>query len=1089
MTRLLLAPLTLLLTPILLAQADPPAAEEDSGPSFSGLELRGIGPAFMSGRISDIAVDPADASTWYVAVGSGGVWKTTNRGTTWNPVFDDQASYSIGCVAVDANRPGTVWAGTGENVSGRHVGFGDGIYVSHDGGQSWAKKGLEASEHIGSIVVHPGDSNTLFVAAQGPLWSGGGERGVYKTTDGGESWTQVLAAGPYTGANEVVMDPSNPDVLYAAMHQRLRTVASLVNGGPESGIFKSIDGGDTWERLEGGLPKGNLGKIGLAVSSVDTSVVYATIEEADRDGGFWRSTDGGASWTKRSDYLSGGTGPHYYQEIFASIHDVDRVYQMDVRLHVTDDGGANFRTMSYDAKHSDNHALVQDPRDPEHLVVGCDGGIYETWDHGATWRFCANLPVTQFYKVALDDAEPFYNVFGGTQDNNTQVGPSRTLSTHGITNRDWSVTLFGDGHQPATEPGNPDIAYSEWQQGNLVRVDRTNGEIVYIKPQPAEGEPQERFNWDAPILVSPHDPARLYFASQRVWRSDDRGDSWTPVSGDLTRNVDRLMEPVMDRTWGDDAPWDLYAMSRFSTITSLAESPVQEGLLWAGSDDGLVSVTVDGGATWRALDASNLGGVPERFFVNDIKADRFDARTAYVCGDNHKEGDYRPFVLRTTDGGATWENIGASLPDRHLCWRLVQDRVDRDLLFLGAEFGVFFTRTGGAEWHKLDGGIPTIPVRDLALHPRMDDLVCATFGRGFWILDDVAPLRGMEPAQLEADAALLGARDALWYVPKRDLGAGSPMGRASQGDAFFVAPNPDFGATFTYHVGAELQSPAEARKKAMKDAEATLRPSFDELHAEEDAEAPTVLLTVRDANGSVVRALEAPAAKGFHRVTWDLRRPSQAPWRRGASDDAGREGGGRQSSGSLCAPGTYSVTLAIRANGFTSTIGEPMEFDVTPLGGGALENASPAEVVAFQDELARVRTKHQTAVAQTADALERATALKSVLARTAGAPDGLDARLGAIVSDLRALRRDLTGDPLREELNTPGPVPASERLSFASLGVQYSTYGPTPSHVESLDIAERAVTQAFARIDGVEAALQEIGAVANDIGAPWTPGR
>ncbi|MEL6905383.1 MAG: glycosyl hydrolase, partial [Planctomycetota bacterium] len=909
MTRLLLAPLTLLLTPILLAQADPPAAEEDSGPSFSGLELRGIGPAFMSGRISDIAVDPADASTWYVAVGSGGVWKTTNRGTTWNPVFDDQASYSIGCVAVDANRPGTVWAGTGENVSGRHVGFGDGIYVSHDGGQSWAKKGLEASEHIGSIVVHPGDSNTLFVAAQGPLWSGGGERGVYKTTDGGESWTQVLAAGPYTGANEVVMDPSNPDVLYAAMHQRLRTVASLVNGGPESGIFKSIDGGDTWERLEGGLPKGNLGKIGLAVSSVDTSVVYATIEEADRDGGFWRSTDGGASWTKRSDYLSGGTGPHYYQEIFASIHDVDRVYQMDVRLHVTDDGGANFRTMSYDAKHSDNHALVQDPRDPEHLVVGCDGGIYETWDHGATWRFCANLPVTQFYKVALDDAEPFYNVFGGTQDNNTQVGPSRTLSTHGITNRDWSVTLFGDGHQPATEPGNPDIAYSEWQQGNLVRVDRTNGEIVYIKPQPAEGEPQERFNWDAPILVSPHDPARLYFASQRVWRSDDRGDSWTPVSGDLTRNVDRLMEPVMDRTWGDDAPWDLYAMSRFSTITSLAESPVQEGLLWAGSDDGLVSVTVDGGATWRALDASNLGGVPERFFVNDIKADRFDARTAYVCGDNHKEGDYRPFVLRTTDGGATWENIGASLPDRHLCWRLVQDRVDRDLLFLGAEFGVFFTRTGGAEWHKLDGGIPTIPVRDLALHPRMDDLVCATFGRGFWILDDVAPLRGMEPAQLEADAALLGARDALWYVPKRDLGAGSPMGRASQGDAFFVAPNPDFGATFTYHVGAELQSPAEARKKAMKDAEATLRPSFDELHAEEDAEAPTVLLTVRDANGSVVRALEAPAAKGFHRVTWDLRRPSQAPWRRGASDDAGREGGGRQSSGSLCAPGTYSVTL------------------------------------------------------------------------------------------------------------------------------------------------------------------------------------
>ena len=494
----------------------------------------------MSGRIADIAVHPTRRSTWYVAVGSGGVWKTTNRGTTWTPIFEDQPSYSIGCVALDPSNPETVWVGTGENVSGRHVGFGDGLYVSRDGGSTWEPRGLEASERIGSIVIHPGDSDVMWVAAQGPLWSGGGERGVYKTTDGGDTWELVLGAGEYTGAGEVIMDPKNPDVLYAAMHQRQRSVAALIDGGPESGIHKSVDGGATWAKLAGGLPTGNVGKIGLAVSHFDSSIVYATIEEAAREGGFWRSTDGGASWEKRSDYLSSGTGPHYYQEIFASPHVEGRVYQMDVRLHVTDDDGKTFHRLKHAAKHSDNHALCFDPRDPDYLLAGCDGGIYESFDHGETWRFTANLPVTQFYKVALDDAEPFYNVYGGTQDNNTQGGPSRTLNAHGITNADWFVTLFGDGHQPATEPGNPDIVYSEWQQGNLVRFDQSTGEIVYIKPMPAADEPEERFNWDAPILVSPHNPARLFFASHRVWRSEDRGDTWAPISGDLTHAIDRL---------------------------------------------------------------------------------------------------------------------------------------------------------------------------------------------------------------------------------------------------------------------------------------------------------------------------------------------------------------------------------------------------------------------------------------------------------------------------------------------------------------------------------------------------------------------
>ena len=487
---------------------------EDSRPglnetTFSGLEWRGIGPALMSGRIADIAIDPADRSTWYIAVGSGGIWKTTNRGTTWTSVFDGQGSYSIGAITVDHNNHNTVWAGTGENVSGRHVGYGDGVYKSLDAGATWKNMGLKNSEHIGTIVIDPRDSNVVYVAAQGPLWSGGGERGLFKTSDGGGNWELILSGGEFTGVSEVHLDPRNPDVLFAVKHQRLRNVAALMNGGPESGIFKSTDGGKNWRELTTGLPEEDMGKIGLAISPIDPEVVYATIELGRRTGGFWRSEDSGESWEKRSEHVSGGTGPHYYQEIFASPHQFDRVYQMDATLHITEDGGKTFVPQPHGHKHGDHHAMAFDPADPDYLMYGTDGGLYESFDLGETFRFAANLPVTQFYKLAVDYDEPFYNIYGGTQDNSTQGGPSRTDNVNGIRNSDWFITVFADGHQPAVDPTNPDIVYSEWQQGNLVRYDRKSGEIVYIQPQPGADEETDRFNWDAPILISPHNPARL----------------------------------------------------------------------------------------------------------------------------------------------------------------------------------------------------------------------------------------------------------------------------------------------------------------------------------------------------------------------------------------------------------------------------------------------------------------------------------------------------------------------------------------------------------------------------------------------------
>ncbi|MGD8346542.1 MAG: hypothetical protein PVI83_04820, partial [Lysobacterales bacterium] len=614
-------------------------AAEDTVPgmdakTFSGLKWRGIGPALMSGRIADIAVDPKRRSTWYVAVGSGGVWKTENRGTTWTPVFDGQGSYSIGVVTIDPNDSNVIWVGTGENVSGRHVGYGDGVYRSLDGGSTWENMGLKESEHIGMIRIDPRNSDVVYVAAQGPLWSGGGDRGLFKSTDGGKTWKNILSGGEYTGVNEVHLDPRDPDVIYAAKHQRLRTVAALINGGPESGIFKSTDGGQSWRELTNGIPTEDKGKIGLAISPVDPDVVYATIELGARKGGFWRSTDAGGSWEKRSDYLSGGTGPHYYQEIFASPHKLDRVYQMDAMLHISDDGGKTFVQQPMGHRHSDHHATVFDPNDPDYVMYGTDGGIYESFDDGKTFRYIANLPITQFYKVAVDYDAPFYNVYGGTQDNNSQGGPSRTMNTNGIRNSDWFITLSGDGHQPAVDPTNPDIVYSQWQKGNITRYDRKTGETVYIKPQPAADEPNDRFNWDAPILISPHDPKRIYFASQRVWRSDNRGDSWTAISGDLSHGRDRLKMEMMGRVWSIDAPWDLMAMSEYGTVTSLSESPVEAGLLYAGTDDGRIHVSENGGESWRAIE--RLPGVADDYFVNDIKADRFDADTVYVVVDDHK---------------------------------------------------------------------------------------------------------------------------------------------------------------------------------------------------------------------------------------------------------------------------------------------------------------------------------------------------------------------------------------------------------------------------------------------------------------------
>ena len=1085
----------LLIAPALLWAADDQDAEPGfNEATFKGLAFRGIGPALMSGRIADIAIDPNDQSTWYVGVGSGGVWKTETAGTTWQPIFDDEDSYSIGSITIDPNNSSTVWVGSGENVSGRHVGYGSGVFRSRDGGKSWENLGLTDSEHIGMIRIDPRDSNVVFVASQGPLWSGGGERGLFKSSDGGQSWRKVLGDGlgndasddEYTGVSEVHMDPRNPDVMYAVSWQRFRNVAVLLDGGPGSGIHKSEDGGETWRELTEGLPKEDMGKVGFAISPQRPDVVYATIELANREGGFWRSENGGESWEKKNDYLSGGTGPHYYQEIFASPHAFDRVYQMDVRLHVTEDGGDTFTTMTAESKHVDHHAMAFDPNDPDYLLVGNDGGIYESFDLGDTWRYMANMPITQFYKVAVDYDEPFYNIYGGTQDNSSLGGPHRTDNNVGIRNQDWYLTLGADGHQSAADPSNPNIIYANWQEGNLTRFDRATGESVYIRPQPADGEDEERFNWDAPILLSPHNPETLYFASYRVWRSDDRGDSWQAISDDLTRDEDRTRQPLMGRTWSFNAAWDLSAMSRYNTITSLSESPVVAGLIYAGTDDGLIQVSEDGGDSWRRID--RLPGVPQRFFVNDIKADLHDADTVYVVVDDHKSGDFSPYVLKSENRGRSWQSIAGNLPERHLLWRIVQDHEQPGLMFLATEFGVFFTVDGGDMWTKLAGSVPNIAFRDLVIQTRENDLVGATFGRSFYVLDDYSPLRQVSSDMLQNDTMLFPVRRAHWYVPRRPHSCATPGCVDSQGDAYYVAPNPDFGATFTYYLPAEIKSLKDQRREAEKELEKTnddvTFADWDRIEAEELEDEPGIVLTVSDMDGNVIRHLEGPTDAGFHRVSWDLRYPAVHPF-----EPADERRAQDSRAGVLVAPGRYRVSLAQRNDGELIDLNQTQTFDAVSIREPTLQGSSQDERIAFQRQVDEAIRAVSGSVESIDEVVAELDAIQDVLERSTANPS-LYEDANRLRQQIRRARDRLAGNPTRGGFGVPEPMSVRARLGHAAYNPHANAYGPTETQRQSLSIARNTYTEVRSELTQlVDSDYRQLKASLDSADVPWSPGR
>ncbi|MFN2446188.1 MAG: WD40/YVTN/BNR-like repeat-containing protein [Vicinamibacterales bacterium] len=836
--------------------------------AFDGLVFRNIGPATMGGRVDDLAVLESNPAVFYVGTATGGVWKTMNNGTTWEVVFDDlEDAVSVGDLAIGPTDANLVWVGSGENNNRQSGSWGKGVYKSTDGGKTWAHMGLTNSKHIARIIVDPVDHDIVYVAALGSLWGAGGDRGVYKTTDGGHNWQRVLSVDDNTGATELVMDPSNNKVLYAATYQRRRAAWGFNGGGPGSGIHKSSDGGRTWSKLTTGIPPGPLGRIGLDIYRSNPNTLYARIEH-ESESGTYRSDDAGLSWRKMS---SVNPRPMYFSQIRVDPNNDLRVYVLGVQIHISDDGGKTF--IENGALHSDHHAMWINPANSNHIIDGTDGGIGISYDKGKNWEAVYNMDLGQFYHVGVDMETP-YNVCGGLQDNYTWCGPSAVRSRQGIVNDDWKSIQGGDGFEAVIDPKDSRTVYAESQDGNIVRVDRLTNERKAIRPIAPRGEPPYRWNWNTPIVISAHTPGTVYVGGNRVFKSTDRGQSFTPISPDLTENTDRETLSLMGVAAKEFKIAKHDGVQSYGNLVALVESPRRAGLLYAGADDGTVYMTNDDGKTWTNITAK-FPNRAKNAYVSGLVASAADERTVYASFDNHYNDDYNNYVYASADGGNNFRSIGEGIPKGQVVMTIAEDPKNPNVLYAGTEFGIYVTPDRGGSWERLDAGLPTVPVHEIVFHPRDNDMIVGTHGRSFWILDDATPIQQLADAR-RADTYLFDMRPAMQYNQANDRGFIS--------DKPFFGKNPTYGAPISFFLKGEAKE---------------------------------VALRIRDASGGTVREIGGNDVRdarkaGINRVNWDLRHEPLPPPPPGQPTGGGGGGFGAGTlNGPNVLPGEYRVTLVV----------------------------------------------------------------------------------------------------------------------------------------------------------------------------------
>lgn len=1044
-------------------------------PILGQVNFRMIGPSTTSGRIVDIAVNPLNKSEYYLAAAYGGVWKTSNGGTTYQPIFDSYGTQSIGCLALDPKNPNILWVGTGENNNQRSVGYGNGIYRSLDGGKSFENMGLKLSEHIGMIKIDPSNSNRVWVAVYGPVWKEGGERGLYLTEDGGKTWVRNFHVSDNTGCNEVYLDPNMPGTMYAAFHQRRRHEWTYLGGGPESALYKSTDNGKSWRKLAGGLPGGELGRITIATTT-KAGQMYAMVEAEEGKGGLFISYDYGESWSKQNPFFTAG---NYYQEIFVDPTNPNRLFCMDAYMKVSDDAGKTLRNAGEGNKHVDNHVIWIDPAQSSHWLVGCDGGLYETFDNAQHWNYKDNISITQFYRASVDNASPFYNIYGGTQDNNTLGGPAKNNSANGVSNDDWYVTVGGDGFKSQIDPTNPNIVYSQWQYGGLVRYDKVTGEAVDIKPTIGLDEAPLRWNWDAPLIISRSNPKVLYFAANRVFKSEDRGDSWTPISGDLSRGIDRNTLPIMGKVWGVNAVVKNQSTSIYGNITTLSEG--KNGELYAGTDDGLIWRKEANSEVWIKCGAAangemNFPDAPKgqangvgHPFISMVYASP-NSGNVYAVLDHHRFGDFKPFVYKSSNGGATWTKITKGLPENGPVKTVIEDFKDQDIVLVGTEFGLHISFNGGGEFHSWQGGMPPTAVKDMVFQERDDDLVLATFGRGFAVCDDYEKIRDFKSmltanADLSKRSYILPVTPVKLFIPASPLGG---SGNGHKGASRFSAPNPASGAVIVYNIEKEFSTIASRRKKretdASKNPNALIYPAKDSIVLESMEEAAKVYMVIRSSQevtpSNVVAKFALNAAKGMAKTEWNLRYSDPSlP----VPADKGYQAGW----GPYVTPGMYYAGLELLEKGNVSNLTGITEIKVSylyepsiPLVSKEEKNAQVAQLFKVKQDLSTLNIRLEE-IQQGLTAMKNAIGVSNTNARDFA---HLSAQLQSVLNTVTVVVNG-NGALASEEFET------TEGLNELFGSAYYSCFdalnAPTKTHLQKLDIVMSGVTESNTKLNEV----------------------